>query len=159
LKVARCFRSDWWGAAKLHQAAHRPVGAYLLSYFANGALVLLPIADVSKGTVSRYVTRARAGIFPPFNICSISDGQRRDGRSSSGGTKSVAASLSVASSDGLHVGPPALFGRGCFGELVALSGDAGARALLTQASLVEASSSELLDVDTAEDLARLRGLL
>jgi molybdenum cofactor cytidylyltransferase len=67
--------------------------------------------------------------------------------------------MSVASSDGLHVGPPALFGRGCFGELVALSGDAGARALLTQASLVEASSSELLDVDTAEDLARLRGLL
>jgi molybdenum cofactor cytidylyltransferase len=62
----------------------------------------------------------------------------------------------VASSDGHAAKPPALFTRDQFGRLKALSGDAGARALLRDAALVVAPADELVDVDTAEELERLR---
>lgn len=63
----------------------------------------------------------------------------------------------VASSDGNHPSPPALFGRAHFAALDAATGDAGARALIRTARPVVAGADELVDVDTPEELARLCG--
>jgi CTP:molybdopterin cytidylyltransferase MocA len=54
-------------------------------------------------------------------------------------------------------GVPAYFPKKCFGELMALTGDAGARALLAQARSEELAHGEL-DIDTPDDLARAREL-
>ncbi|MGJ3648670.1 nucleotidyltransferase family protein [Sphingomonas sp. GlSt437] len=62
----------------------------------------------------------------------------------------------VASSDGAHVKPPALFGAGHFTALAAMTGDAGGRTLLADATRVAADPDELMDIDTIEDLERLR---
>ena len=60
----------------------------------------------------------------------------------------------VASSDGKRRMPPALFGAGWFGALIALSGDQGARALLDRAELVTALADDLSDIDHRADLAK-----
>ena len=65
----------------------------------------------------------------------------------------------VASSDGTDPKPPALFGAGRFDFLRGLSGDAGARALVAAGRHVVASPAELIDVDTPEELERLRELV
>ena len=62
----------------------------------------------------------------------------------------------VASSGGTAVSPPALFGRGEFGRLLALTGDAGARDLLRGGRHVVTAPAELTDVDTPGELERLR---
>jgi molybdenum cofactor cytidylyltransferase len=62
----------------------------------------------------------------------------------------------VASSDGRHPCPPALFGAGHFDTLMRLDGDAGARALIRSGRHVVADPAELVDIDTVDDLARLR---
>lgn len=62
----------------------------------------------------------------------------------------------VASSDGDRVTPPAVFGAGRFAELAAATGDVGGRALLGGAVRVTAGVDELADVDTVDDLERLR---
>ena len=58
-------------------------------------------------------------------------------------------------------GHPVLFDRTVFPELAALSGDRGARAVAdrdpARLALVELDVAKPVDVDTAEDLARLRG--
>jgi CTP:molybdopterin cytidylyltransferase MocA len=54
-------------------------------------------------------------------------------------------------------GAPAYFPKKHFADLMALAGDAGARALLAEARSEELVHGEL-DVDTAEDLARAREL-
>jgi molybdenum cofactor cytidylyltransferase len=64
----------------------------------------------------------------------------------------------VASSDGTNPMPPALFGRDRFDDLLALTGDEGARALIRRGHHVVASPAELVDVDTREHLAELRRL-
>jgi molybdenum cofactor cytidylyltransferase len=64
----------------------------------------------------------------------------------------------VASSNGVHPTPPALFGRDRFDALLALEGDEGARALILGGKHVVTSPAELVDVDTQEDLAELREL-
>ncbi|RUL65909.1 nucleotidyltransferase family protein [Dyella dinghuensis] len=55
-------------------------------------------------------------------------------------------------------GPPALFPRDCFPQLMAQSGPYGARAVLeNEAMRVEAfASGETMDIDTLEDLKRVR---
>jgi len=65
----------------------------------------------------------------------------------------------VASSDGRDPKPPALFGRDRFDFLLALNGDAGARDLVRAGRHVVTSPAELIDVDTADDLDRLRELV
>ena len=62
----------------------------------------------------------------------------------------------VASSDGNTLSPPALFGSAWFGHLRTAEGDAGARTLIRKAHAVVAEPGELIDVDTAETLDRLR---
>jgi molybdenum cofactor cytidylyltransferase len=52
--------------------------------------------------------------------------------------------------------PPALFGSGRFVELLAITGDHGARELIRGGRFVAADPSELTDVDTEADLERLR---
>ena len=64
----------------------------------------------------------------------------------------------VASSNGVHPTPPALFGAGQFDTLLKLEGDAGARDLIRAGRRVIASEAELLDIDRPEDLERLRAL-
>ena len=64
----------------------------------------------------------------------------------------------VASSDGVRPGPPALFGKGLFDELLALDGDRGGRELIKRGRHVVTSPAELADVDTQEDLRALRDL-
>ncbi|HVJ01048.1 MAG TPA: nucleotidyltransferase family protein [Sphingomonas sp.] len=64
----------------------------------------------------------------------------------------------VASSNGIHPTPPALFGRNHFDALLALQGDEGARELILAGRHVVTSPAELVDVDTQEDLAELRAL-
>lgn len=60
----------------------------------------------------------------------------------------------VASTDGFTPCPPCFIGRKFFPHLAGLRGDQGARALLSQAVLVEASGPSLHDIDTPEDLGR-----
>ena len=55
-------------------------------------------------------------------------------------------------------GVPAYFPRASFAELLAMSGDAGAREILRSARVVELAGGEM-DVDTAADVQRLRGSL
>lgn len=62
----------------------------------------------------------------------------------------------IASSDGVRVMPPALFPAGRFADLAAITGDEGGRALLSGAERVLANEDELADIDTIEDLERLR---
>lgn len=55
-----------------------------------------------------------------------------------------------------RIGVPAYFPEGRFPEMVGLHGDIGARELLRNARTVELAGGEL-DVDTLQDLARVRG--
>ena len=61
----------------------------------------------------------------------------------------------VASSDGVHPKPPALFGANRFDALVALEGDSGARDLILAGRHVVTHPDELIDVDTEEELGEL----
>ena len=65
----------------------------------------------------------------------------------------------LASSDGKQPRPPALFGRNRFDWLMNLSGDSGAREMIMKAHHMIAVPNELIDVDTPEDLERLRALV
>ena len=65
----------------------------------------------------------------------------------------------VASSDGVAPKPPALFGRGQFQGLLDLAGDTGARDLVKGGRHVVTTPAELIDVDTPEELAKLRALV
>lgn len=65
----------------------------------------------------------------------------------------------VASSDGVQPKPPALFGRNRFDELLQVQGDAGARAMIQSGRHVVTNAAELIDVDTPEELERLRELV
>jgi molybdenum cofactor cytidylyltransferase len=51
--------------------------------------------------------------------------------------------------------PPVLFPRAHFSRLAVLSGDQGAKPLLSDAILIEADAWSMADIDTPEDLARL----
>lgn len=62
----------------------------------------------------------------------------------------------LASSNGEHPTPPALFGRAHFPELLRCEGDEGARALVRRSRHVIAPADELVDIDTPEELSRLR---
>jgi molybdenum cofactor cytidylyltransferase len=61
----------------------------------------------------------------------------------------------IASFVGDQSSPPALFGKSHFDRLADLTGDIGARMLLTNADLIKASAGELIDIDTAATLAAL----
>ena len=65
----------------------------------------------------------------------------------------------VASSDGCDPKPPALFGAGQFECLLNLEGSTGARDLVRGGRHVVTSPNELIDVDTPEDLDKLRALV
>ena len=65
----------------------------------------------------------------------------------------------VASSDGRDPKPPVLFGAAKFDFLLSLEGDEGARDLVRSGRHVVTSPSELIDVDTPEELATLRALV
>lgn len=65
----------------------------------------------------------------------------------------------VASSDGHEPRPPVLFGCGRFDFLLTLKGDQGARDLVKAGRHVVTSPAELIDIDTPEDLERLRELV
>ena len=71
--------------------------------------------------------------------------------------RGLASEAEVATASGYdgRRGVPAYFPRTDFAALLALRGDAGARELLQQARVVELAGGEM-DVDTAEDLRRLR---
>jgi molybdenum cofactor cytidylyltransferase len=61
----------------------------------------------------------------------------------------------VASSDGKIPRPPVLFGCGHFDALLRAEGDMGARELVKHGHHVVTTPSELVDIDTVEDLATL----
>ncbi|RIA37205.1 molybdenum cofactor cytidylyltransferase [Hephaestia caeni] len=65
----------------------------------------------------------------------------------------------LASSDGVRPRPPALFGKHRFDWLMSLTGDRGAREMILKAHHVIAAANELFDVDTREDLERLRAMV
>ncbi|KQN91116.1 MobA [Sphingomonas sp. Leaf231] len=65
----------------------------------------------------------------------------------------------VASSDGTTPRPPVLIGRGRFDEILAITGDQGARDMIQAGRHVVANAAELIDVDTPADLERLRELV
>ncbi|WP_174291031.1 nucleotidyltransferase family protein [Sphingomonas bacterium] len=72
---------------------------------------------------------------------------------------SQGADTIVASSDGCDPKPPALFGAGQFDCLLALDGGTGARDLVKGGRHVVTAPAELIDVDTVEELERLRALV
>ena len=59
----------------------------------------------------------------------------------------------IASSNGINVMPPAIFGPAHYGALCEVTGDNGARSILQNAPVVTASALELCDIDTPEQLA------
>jgi len=61
----------------------------------------------------------------------------------------------IVSSDGTQPSPPALFGRAHFDHLLSLEGDAGARRMVATGLRIETNSTELADIDTAEQLNAL----
>lgn len=61
----------------------------------------------------------------------------------------------VASTPGGSPCPPAVFGRARLAELLAITGDHGARDLIRAGFHLTASATELVDVDTGEELAAL----
>lgn len=65
----------------------------------------------------------------------------------------------IASSDGNHPCPPALFAAGRFEALALSEGDEGGRALIRAGFHVVTSPAELIDIDTPEDLEQLRALV
>lgn len=65
----------------------------------------------------------------------------------------------VASSDGVEPKPPAIFGHAHFDRLLSLEGDAGARDMVKRGRHVVTNAAELIDVDTREQLDRLRDLV
>lgn len=60
----------------------------------------------------------------------------------------------TASYNGQHAMPPVLFPRGYWAELLNMKGDAGGRALLHGAEKIDASATELRDIDVPDDLVR-----
>jgi molybdenum cofactor cytidylyltransferase len=62
----------------------------------------------------------------------------------------------IASQSGQAIMPPALFGQQHFEALAGLSGDQGARALLERAETISLPSGADIDIDTQDDLARLK---
>lgn len=62
----------------------------------------------------------------------------------------------VASSDGVAPCPPVLLGRERFADVLAIRGDRGARDLIGAGRHVIVDAAELIDVDTREDLERVR---
>jgi molybdenum cofactor cytidylyltransferase len=64
----------------------------------------------------------------------------------------------LASSNGTYPTPPALFGAEHFDRLMHLEGDQTALELIRTAHHVVTSKAELVDIDTVEDLERLRRL-
>lgn len=62
----------------------------------------------------------------------------------------------VASSNGEHPTPPVIFAAGQFDYLLTLDGDDGAIDLVRGGRHVIATADELVDIDTPEELARLR---
>lgn len=65
----------------------------------------------------------------------------------------------IASSDGRITMPPAIFPASHFAEMANLSGDKGARNLLTGAEAVVCEKSNMLDIDTPDDLIAAEILL
>lgn len=65
----------------------------------------------------------------------------------------------VVSSNGEHPTPPGVFGSGRFDELLKLEGDEGGRKLVAGGRHVVTAPAELIDIDTPEDLERLRQLV
>lgn len=65
----------------------------------------------------------------------------------------------VVSSDGVQPMPPGVFGRERFDFLLSLEGDQGARDLVRAGRHVVTTPAELIDIDTPEDLERLRALI
>lgn len=62
----------------------------------------------------------------------------------------------VASSNGEHPTPPALFGSDQFEALLNLDGDEGARDMVLSGKHVVTTPAELVDIDTPEALEKLR---
>ncbi len=62
----------------------------------------------------------------------------------------------IASHSGEAPSPPAIFGKALFPELLQLTGDTGARAILRDARKVSLPASQLADIDTLADLQRAR---
>jgi molybdenum cofactor cytidylyltransferase len=72
---------------------------------------------------------------------------------------SAGADTVVASSDGCDPKPPALFGADRFDALMQVRGDRGARDLVRAGRHVVTAPAELIDVDTPDELERLRALV
>jgi molybdenum cofactor cytidylyltransferase len=66
-----------------------------------------------------------------------------------------AEARSVATSCAGAISPPALFASRDFGALGALSGQEGAKAMLSRATLIEADAWIVADIDTRDDLIRI----
>ncbi|MET4897567.1 nucleotidyltransferase family protein [Sphingomonadaceae bacterium jetA1] len=65
----------------------------------------------------------------------------------------------VVSSNGEHPTPPGVFGSARFDDLLALAGDGAARDMVAGGRHVVTAPAELIDIDTPEDLERLRQLV
>lgn len=100
----------------------------------DAAAVLIALADMPRVTA--------AHIYRLFDAATDLDG------------KAV-----VASSDGVTPRPPVLFGRDRFEDVLAITGDQGARDLIQAGRHVVTNAAELIDVDTKDDLERLRSLV
>jgi molybdenum cofactor cytidylyltransferase len=70
-----------------------------------------------------------------------------------GALLAAAAEAGIAATEAAGVrGPPAVFARARFPQLIALSGDHGAKPLLEDAAVIPASRELVRDIDRPEDL-------
>ena len=134
------------------------VGATTLDFAAHGFTVIRnpDAASGMAGSVRLGVARARAGgaqavVTALADMPCVTAGHIRRLLAAADGDDAV-----VGSSDGATRKPPALFGRGRFDVLLTLDGEHGARDLIRAGTPVASGPGELVDIDTADDLARLR---
>ena len=134
-------------------------GDTALDYAAHGFRVVHNprAAEGASGSVRLGVAAARASgcdavLVALADMPRVSAAHIRRLFDASDGATSV-----IASSDGHRPSPPALFGAAHFDTLAALTGDHGARHLIQTGRHVVASADDLIDIDTAADLAALHG--
>ncbi|KWV90813.1 NTP transferase domain-containing protein [Erythrobacter sp. YT30] len=110
-----------------------------------GSSVRLAASHARKAEADALlIALADMPLIKAHHIKALIDAAKREG-----------AKAIYASSDGRRKMPPACFGKDHFQALTKLQGDAGARAMLSDARAINCEPQTLMDIDDADSLAAL----